>query len=275
MNKNPTSIRIAYSKPPLLIHLINRCKNMRDLKQIQAQIITQGYFSPNREETPLEVSKLVSFCAVSPHGNLAYARAIFNQQQNPSVELYNSLIRGLSSTKNPIEALSLYQKMLHCGLNPNNFTYPFVIKACTELSLIRNGIVVHTHVVKSGLESDSYIQSSLIHFYASARDLLGARQLFDMCSETDLVSWNSMIDGYVKSGEMELAQAVFDRMVVRDTISWNTMINGYGILGRIEDAKKLFDKMPERNVRSWNSLLGGYDKCGAVENAFDMFSRMP
>ncbi|KAE9450772.1 hypothetical protein C3L33_17327, partial [Rhododendron williamsianum] len=276
MIKNPTSVTTCYSKPPILIHLINKCKNMRELKQIQAQIITQGYFSPNQDATPLEVSKLVSFCAVSPYGNLAHAKAIFNQQQkNPSVELYNSLIRGLSSAKNPVEALSLYRKMLSCGLKPNNFTYPFVIKACTESSMLRNGIVVHTHVVKSGLEFDSYVQSSLIRLYASGRDLLGAKQLFDMCSETDLVSCNSMIDGYVKSGEMELAQAVFDKMVVRDTISWNTMINGYGILGRIEDAKKLFEEMPERNVRSWNSMLAGYDKCGDVENAFDMFSEMP
>ncbi|KAI7993269.1 hypothetical protein LOK49_LG11G00087 [Camellia lanceoleosa] len=270
--KNPNTIINLSSKPHNhIICLLDKCKNMRVLKQIHAQIIKEE----DSFETPLEVSKLVSFCAVSPHGNLDYAKTIFAQQQNPSVELYNSLIRGFSSTKHPLQSLLLYQKMLCSGLKPNNFTYPFVIKACTESSMVKYGILVHTHVVKNGLESDSYIQSSLIHLYASGKDLNAAKKLFDMCSELDLVSWNAMIDGYVKSGEMDLAQAVFDRMAVRDVISWNTMINGYGILGRIEDAKRLFDDMPKRNVVSWNSMLAGYVKCGNVEDAFDLFSKMP
>ncbi|OVA10349.1 Pentatricopeptide repeat [Macleaya cordata] len=165
--------------------------------------------------------------------------------------------------------------MLQRGLQPNNFTFPFVIKACTDSSMIRYGIFVHTHVVKYGLESDSYIQSSLIHMYSNGKDLDSARQLFDKCSDEDVVSWNSMIDGYVKSGSMELAKPVFERMVCRDVVSWNTMINGYAMLGNIEEAKKLFDEIPQRNVVSWNSMLAGYVKCGDVEGARRIFREMP
>ncbi|KAA8528910.1 hypothetical protein F0562_033602 [Nyssa sinensis] len=246
---------------------------MRELKQIHAQIIKEDNFSPH--QTPVELSKLVSFCAISPHGSLAYAKTIFSQEQNPSVSLCNSLIRGLSSSKQPLEALSLYQKILRSGLQPNNLTFPFVIKACTKSSVTQYGILIHTHVIKCGFEYDSYIQCSLIHLYANGKNLPAAKQLFDMCSERDVVSWNSMIDGYAKSGDMESARTVFDRMVIRDEISWNTMINGYGILGRIDEAKSLFDEMPERNVISWNSMLAGYVKSGNVEDALKLFRKMP
>ena len=64
------------------------------------------------------------------------------------------------------------------------------------------GLLVHTHVVKSGFECDSYIVSSLIHLYANGKDLGAAKQLFNLCSARDVVSWNAMIDGYVKRGEM-------------------------------------------------------------------------
>ncbi|XP_057477885.1 pentatricopeptide repeat-containing protein At1g08070, chloroplastic-like isoform X1 [Actinidia eriantha] len=269
ITKQAFTIINSSSKPPVLIHLINKCKNMRQLKQIHAHIIKQANFNL----CPL--LKLISFCTVSPRGNVAYAKTIFDHHQDPSVEIYNTLIRGLSSTKLPLEALRLYQKLLRSGLRPNNFTYPFVIKACTESSMIQYGVLIHPQIIKSGLESDPYIQSSLIHFYVTRKDLHAAQQLFDLCSETDLVSWNSMIDGYVKFGQIELAQQVFDRMVIRDVISWNTMINGYGILGRIEDAKRLFDEMPVRSIVSWNSMLAGYDKCGNVEDAFNMFTKMP
>ncbi|KAL6997595.1 hypothetical protein U1Q18_007722 [Sarracenia purpurea var. burkii] len=198
MIRKPSNIINSTSKRHI-IHLINKCKDMGELKQIHAQIIKEGNSCPHGE-TPLDVLKLVSFCAISPHGNLAYAKTIFYGERNPSVELYNSLIRGTSSSKHPLEALLLYQRMLNSGLQPNNFTYPFLIKACIESSRTQYGILVHTQVVKCGLESDSYIQSSLIRFYATGKDLRAAKQLFDMCSATDLVSWNSLIDGYVKSG---------------------------------------------------------------------------
>ncbi|XP_057972325.1 pentatricopeptide repeat-containing protein At1g08070, chloroplastic-like [Malania oleifera] len=258
---------------PEIVFLLKSCENMRELNQIHAQVIKEENLPPH--ETSFRVWNLVSFCATSPKGSLAYAKAIFDQQQNPSVPLYNSLIRGFSLSKTPLEALILYKKMLHGGFRPNHFTFPFLIKACTVSSITRYGILIHTDVIKSGLESDSYVRSSLIHLYASGKDLHSAKQLFDTSAHGDLVSSNSMIDGYVKSGDMELAQSVFDRMMTRDVISWNTMINGYGILGKIEEAKKLFEEMPEKNIVSWNSMLAGYVKCGSVKDAFKLFRDMP
>ncbi|KAF8389555.1 hypothetical protein HHK36_024071 [Tetracentron sinense] len=266
MNR-PLNTTRYFSPKTIILSLSDSCKNMRDLKQIHAQII--------KEENPFAAAKLISFCAVSPHGSIDYAKTLFHQQQNPTVLAWNSLIRGLSSNKKPLEAISSYQNMLQRGFLPNNFTFPFVLKACTESSMIQYGVLIHTHVIKTGLESDSYIQSSLIHLYAIGKDLGAAKKLFDKCSEMDVVSWNSMIDGYVKCGGMKLAKSVFERMACRDVVSWNTMINGYGILGNIEEAKKLFDKMPERNVVSWNSMLAGYVKCGDVENACRIFREIP
>ncbi|KAM7484843.1 hypothetical protein LguiA_000852 [Lonicera macranthoides] len=255
------------------ISLINSCKNIGELKQIHARILTDNNFFPH--ETSFQLSKLACIYALSPNESLAYAKTIFNQQQNPPFLLYNALIRGFSSSNQPLEALSLYKTMIQSGMRPNNFTFPFVIKACIESSTNRYGILIHTHVFKCGLESDSYIQSSLIHLYANGKDLKAAEQLFDVCPERDTVSWNSMIDGYVKAGNMELARAVFDRMVCRDIISWNTMINGYAIIGNIEEATRLFDEMPERNIISWNSMMVGYVKCGNVDDALKMFREMP
>ncbi|KAK3004168.1 hypothetical protein RJ639_018478 [Escallonia herrerae] len=87
---------------------------MRQLKQIHAQIITDDTFFPH--ETSLELSKLTSFCAVSPNGSIPYAKTIFNYQENPSIPLYNALIRGFCCSKHPLEAVALHKKMLQKGL---------------------------------------------------------------------------------------------------------------------------------------------------------------
>ncbi|KAL8267237.1 hypothetical protein R6Q59_004581 [Mikania micrantha] len=273
MIKTPPSIKILSLKPQFDC-LIRKCKSVKQFKQLHAQIIIQESFLSHESSLP-QLCKLASFCAVSPHGNLSYAKTIFDQQPNPTLQLYNALIRGFSASFIPQESMLLFREMLRNNVVPNNMTFPFVIKACTVSSMTEFGILVHTNVLKCGFESDLYVQSSLIKFYANGKCLRSAKQLFDVYPERDVVCWNSMIDAYVKSGEMELAMQVFDEMPHRDVISWNSMINGYGVVGSLDEAKKLFDQMPERNIVSWNSMLAGYVKCGNIEDALKMFRDMP
>ncbi|XP_058097873.1 pentatricopeptide repeat-containing protein At1g08070, chloroplastic-like [Magnolia sinica] len=269
-SSSPNATRKLFCKNPTHM-LLDSCKSMKEFQQIHAQIIKEGP-SPSNTFATL---KAIFFCAISPQGNIDYAKTLFRELQNPNIFSFNSLIRGLSTTKNPLQAIHLYREMLHRGLRPNNFTFPFVIKACTESSATQIGVTVHAHVVKVGLESDSYVLSSLIHMYADGKDLEAARQLFDVCSQWDVVSWNSMIDGYVKCGDLAVARSVFDLMECRDVVSWNTMINGYAIVGNLVESQALFYEMPERNLVSWNSVLAAYAKCGDVEGARGIFNEMP
>ncbi|RVW17210.1 Pentatricopeptide repeat-containing protein [Vitis vinifera] len=232
MSRTPNPLTNPPSNPQIL-SLFNPGKTLRHLKQFHAQIITH-------HNSPFQLSALASLSALSPFPTfLAYAKTIFHHLQNPPPSLYNSLIRALSSSKTPLEALPLHHTMLQSGLKPDHMTV------------------------------------GTLHLYANGKDLGAAKQLFNLCSDRDLVSWNAMIDGYVKRGEMGHARIVFDRMVCRDVISWNTMINGYAIVGKIDEAKRLFDEMLERILVSWNSMLAGFVKCGNVEDAFGLFSEMP
>ncbi|XP_047342037.1 pentatricopeptide repeat-containing protein At5g66520-like [Impatiens glandulifera] len=267
-----------------IITLIEKCKNMKEIKQIHAHIITQGNFSTfhhhnhRRHHTPPEILKLVTFYAISSSGgNLAYAKAIFDHQQYPAVALYNTIIRGfsVSSRNHDLEPFALYQRMLSCSLRPNNYTFTFLIKACVKFPIIHYGMQVHTHVVKFGFESDSHIQCTMIRFYGNWNQLDAAQKLFHICSRNDIVSMNSMIDVYVKCGEMQQARQMFDTMPVRDLASFNTMINGYGISGSVKDARNLFDEMFERNLVTWNSMLAVYVNCGMMEDAYKVFQDMP
>ncbi|URE25284.1 Pentatricopeptide repeat-containing protein [Musa troglodytarum] len=133
--------------------------------------------------------------------------------------------------------------MLRGGSLPNNFTYPFLLKACAACASEPYGCAAHARIVKTGLELDPYIQSALIHAYSECKDLGAARRLLD-------------------------------QMERKDVVSWNTMINGCAILGDLSEARKLFAGMPQRNVVSWNSMLAAHAKCGDVEEALALFDGM-
>ncbi|PQP99369.1 pentatricopeptide repeat-containing protein [Prunus yedoensis var. nudiflora] len=94
----------------------------------------------------------------------------------------------------------------------DNFTYPFVLKACGDLLLVETGKRVHSEVVVSGLESDIYVANALLAMYSKFGDMGLARMLFDRMLERDLISWNTMISGYVKNGNPRKALEVFEKM---------------------------------------------------------------
>ena len=85
-----------------------------------------------------------------------------------NVWLWNALIRGHSRDGIYEKTLGLYCQMHHEGTKPNNFTFPFVLKACAGLLAPQRGKRIHYHVIRSGFESDVYVGVSLVDVYANA-----------------------------------------------------------------------------------------------------------
>ena len=122
------------------------------------------------------------------------------------------MIRGYACNNSPSRALFLYLKMLHFGQKPDNFTYPFVLKACGDLLLREMGRKVHALVVVGGLEEDVYVGNSILSMYFKFGDVEAARVVFDRMLVRDLTSWNTMMSGFVKNGEARGAFEVFGDM---------------------------------------------------------------
>lgn len=118
---------------------------------------------------------------------------------SPSIFYYNSLIRSYTETRHTCSAFSLLSDLSRAGLKPDNFTYPFVLRACsaTSSSMLGEGRMVHGLVVKSGFLSDSYVGNTLLHMYATCREIKRARNVFDEMRERNVVSWSSLIEGYI------------------------------------------------------------------------------
>lgn len=205
--------------------------------------------------------------------------------------------------------------MLHQSPDfPDKFTFPFLIKAASELEELFTGKAFHGMVIKVLLGSDVFILNSLIHFYAKCGELgLGYRVFVNM-PRRDVVSWNSMITAFVQGGCPEEALELFQEMetqnvkpngitmvgvlsacakksdfefgrwvhsyIERNRIGEslnlsNAMLDMYTKCGSVEDAKRLFDKMPEKDIVSWTTMLVGYAKIGEYDAAQGIFDAMP
>ncbi|OWM79844.1 pentatricopeptide repeat-containing protein At3g29230-like [Punica granatum] len=194
----------------------------------------------------------------------------------PNIFQYNSLIRAHANKSNPRGALACYLDLRRTGLLGDNYTYPFVLKACGLMMGLVEGRQVHGEVVKGGHGCDVFVVNGLIGMYGKCVEMVCAKKAFDGLESKDLVSWNLILGGYVSSGEMLVAQMVFDAMPQRDVVSWSIMIDGYGKKnGDVVRARVLFDEMPVRDSVSWNSMITGYMKVGELVAARDLFDLMP
>ncbi|XP_022924847.1 pentatricopeptide repeat-containing protein At3g29230 [Cucurbita moschata] len=250
---------------------LHKCTDLNQVKQLHAQIL--------KSDLHLDlyvVPKLIS--AFSLCRQMPLATNAFNQVQYPNVHLYNTLIRAHAQNSQPSQAFSTFFTMQFDGLYPDNFTFPFLLKACTGNGWLPVIEMVHAQIEKFGFMSNVVVPNSLIDSYSKCGSggILTAKKLFvSMGDCRDVVSWNSMISGFAKGGLYEEARKVFDKMPIRDSISWNTMLDGYVKAGKMDDAFKLFDAMPERNVVSWSTMLLGYCKVGDMEMAQTLFDKMP
>ncbi|CAK7356186.1 unnamed protein product [Dovyalis caffra] len=291
------------------VSLLRNCKSMIHLKQIQAHILRVGLY---RNTDTLK--KLMVFCTDPHSGDLAYAERVFNYIQKPCLFIYNILIKALAKKGTFRKCLMLFNKLREDGLWPDNFTYPFVLKAIGCLGEVLEGEKVHGFVVKTGLEFDAYVCNSFMDMYAQFGQTDIMRKLFDEMPDRDVVSWNVLISGYVKCRRFDNAINVFCCMrkesdlrpneatvvstisacaalkclelgkeihcYVRDRLEFTSIIGSalldmYCKCGCLSIAREIFDVVPHKNVICWTSMVSGYVNYGELDKARELFERSP
>ncbi|KAL3645158.1 hypothetical protein CASFOL_010338 [Castilleja foliolosa] len=156
-------------------------------------------------------TQLVNLYAVC--NSLKYAHHLFDKIPKTNIFLWNILIRAYA-WNGPFEAsISLYRQLLIHGLEPDNFTFPFVLKACSSLSDINTGREIHYRARKTGWETDVFVGSALIDMYAKCGCVNDSRRVFDKITNGDVVLWNSMLSAYSQNGQPEACLKLCSEMM--------------------------------------------------------------
>ncbi|KAL5716432.1 hypothetical protein ACHQM5_018121 [Ranunculus cassubicifolius] len=217
----------------MLLSLLRTSTTLTQLHQLHSQIITNGLPLYNHL-----LSKLLELRLFD------YAHTLFPHIPSPTDFSWNSMIRTHTLNGSPHHSILLYVKMLRNEVQPSNFTYPYLFKACSTRFCVNEGEQLHCHVVKLGFGLDVYVSNSLIDMYCKCYDVRVARNVFDEMTDRDEVSWNSLISGYVGCGEIGEARKLFDEMTVgRNVVCWTSLINGYGKEGKLVEMLGLFVEM--------------------------------
>ncbi|XP_073041628.1 LOW QUALITY PROTEIN: pentatricopeptide repeat-containing protein At4g25270, chloroplastic-like [Primulina eburnea] len=252
-------------------------------------------------------SKLIRLYA--SNGYVEKAHEMFDQMsgRNSSSFPWNSLISGYVEMGLYEDALALYFQMVEEDMEPDEYTFPRVLKACGGIGMIQVGEEIHRHVIRFGLANDTFVLNSLVDMYAKCGDIVKARNVFYRINHKDLISWNTMIIGYFKHNLETEAFEIFRWMIsrscepdsvtmssvlssispymigaqvhgwiIRRGMEWNLSVRNSLILfysnqDKLNQARWLFECMPERDTVSWNSIISAHSK---DPQALEYFKRM-
>lgn len=207
-------------------------------------------------------------------------------------------------------SLQLYTQMRELDIQPDNYTFPFVLKACGCLGDIEFGVKVHKHIVDSGYQSDVFVGNSLVAMYGKCGRVDFCRQVFDGMPERNVVTWSSMTGAYAQNGCHEEGLLLFKQML-NEGIRPNRVVilnvmacvggeseaddvcrvvvgNGldldqslqnaamlmYARCGRMNMARRFFDGILDKDLVSWTSMIEAYAQADLSVEALELFTQM-
>ncbi|KAK9112014.1 hypothetical protein Scep_019533 [Stephania cephalantha] len=241
------------------------------------------------------------------------ASSIFYMMDTRDAVSWNAIIAAYEQNGHEEETINLYLQMLYSGMEPDEFTYGSVLKACAGHQAVEVGVKVHDRIVKSGLGLDLFVASALVDMYCKCGMMNEAKKLHNRVTKETLVSWNAIISGFSLQKLSEEAQKFFSFMLemglspdnftyatVLDTCAnlatislgkqihacviklelhsdvyvSSALVDMYSKCGIMQDSHLVFKRMPIRDNVSWNALISGYAHHGLGLQALDMFRKM-
>ncbi|KAK4252623.1 hypothetical protein QN277_014370 [Acacia crassicarpa] len=264
------------------IFLLENCKTMKELPQLHCDMMKRGLCRKSSY-----INKLISACVeMGTYESLSYARRaieLFNEDEGTSGSLfmYNCLLRGYAFIGFCDEAILLYNEIVLSDIDPDKYTFPFLLSACSKAMAIYEGIQVHGVVIKMGLEKDLFVRNSLIHLYSECGEIGLGRKVFDKMTERNVVSWTSLINGYARRGLAKEAVSLFFEMVEAgvepNSVTMACVISACAKLKDLGLGKRVCAYIDELGVKlnthMLNALVDMYMKCGDIDAGEKLFDQ--
>nr|DAD29296.1 TPA_asm: hypothetical protein HUJ06_030764 [Nelumbo nucifera] len=216
---------------------------------------------------------------------------VLNSVEEPYPFIWNTVISGNLMKQNPLKAILLYNQMLCWSVEPDHFTFTFLLKACTQLP---------TPTTRKYTELDIVTWNSMLEGYADNRDGESLHQLFDRMPSRHLVSWNTMIAFHVQVGEFRQAIEVFQRMqekgIQPNPVTLISVLSAFACLGALAQERwihayidkhgieldenlgssliNMYAKCGNKSVHTWNAMIFGLAANGQSLKALELFSKM-
>uniref|UniRef100_J3MJN1 DYW domain-containing protein n=1 Tax=Oryza brachyantha TaxID=4533 RepID=J3MJN1_ORYBR len=215
-------------------------------------------------------------------GDILGSMQLFDDSPLRDTTSWNTIISGLMRSGHATEALNCLRQMTKTGLVFNHYTYSTAFALAGMLLLPDLGRQLHGRVLVASLESDAFVQSSLMDMYCKCGLLEAAVSVFDRWSPLtrDMnFAWSTMITGYVQNGREEEALELFRRMLregaIADRFTLTSVAAACANAGMVEQGRQVHGCVEKLwyglDAPLASAIVDMYAKCGNLEDARSIF----
>ncbi|KAG0475927.1 hypothetical protein HPP92_012768 [Vanilla planifolia] len=220
----------------------------------------------------------------SVSGDLGCAREVFDKMNERDVISWSSIISAYVQSRKPNVALRLFQDMQKHRAVPDNVTMVSVLSACGDMGALGMGKAVHRLIIKSGIQVDVKLGTSLVEMYARCGDIDNSLLAFCSMSAKDSLTWSAMILGLANHGLAIDAMELFSKMISEGVKPHDTafvgVLSACNHAGHVGEGKAHFDSMSKiygitPKMEHYGCMVDLLGRSGHIEEARMVIVSMP
>ncbi|KAK1413387.1 hypothetical protein QVD17_35159 [Tagetes erecta] len=209
------------------------------------------------------------------------ARQVFDEMPKRDVVSWNSLVSGYSAHEMWEDALEMFYHSRLAGVMPDSFMVSSVLSACSGLSVVMEGQMVHGLTVKFGIDVETRVCNGLLSLYFKSNYLKECQRVFSEMDVKDTITWNTVICGYSQACVYHVSIKLFMEMVREhkpDLLTITSVLHACSHIGDLQSGKFVHNYMSvngyECDMKTSNILIDMYSKCCYLPAARDIFNKM-
>lgn len=254
--------------------ILDKCQDIKIIEKVHSRIIFDPDLCLN---TSIGIKLMRAYAAC---GQTNITRQLFDKIPVKNVVVYNVMIRSYVNNRSYKDALLLFKVMHMDNIQPDRYTLPCVLKACSVSENMWLGLQIHAPIVKNGLDSNLYTGNGLVAMYGKCGFLAEARQALDEMPRRDVISWNSMVAGYAQNGSFDDALEVCKEMnflgLKLDAGTMASLLPAVTntCMENVAFVKNMFLDMDKKDLVPWNVMMAVYVKNSMPKEAVEIYLQM-
>lgn len=229
-------------------------------------------------------NSLIAMYLKSHSKSMDEALNIFESMQNKDHVSWNSILTGFSRRGLGEDALKFFENMRSQYVVIDHYAFSAVLRSCSDLAALQLGQQVHAVVLKSGLETNEFVASSLIFMYSKSGVIEDARKSFDATPKDCSIMWNSLIFGYAQHGQGKIALDLFrlmrERRVKLDHITFVAVLTACSHIGLVEEGWSFLKSMESNygippRMEHYACMIDLLGRAGRLDETKSLIEGMP
>ncbi|CAI9784366.1 unnamed protein product [Fraxinus pennsylvanica] len=260
------------------VQLLEACISSKSLKQgktIHQHLIKLSNDFSTQSLLLDKLTRLYISCNKPQVAERVFNSIPISERRNKNI-LWNQMIRAYAWDGPFEKAIDLYYEMVDSGVVPTKFTYPFVLKACSALQDVENGVKIYGHVKRLNLGCDVYVWFSIHGLCLDAIRLVLEMQQMGVNPNSSTVV--AILPAIGEAGRWREGKAIHGFCLRKgfdgEEVVGTGLLDMYGKCGWLVYARRIFGALRFKNEITWTSMIGAFVICDAIREGLDLFRKM-